>query len=123
MVLFNLGPTLTALRTVRREKETVFVNTDLPYVLREFRTKIELEEDDARELFDWLAGRPRQEVCAFHLRRVGFAVRNAGESGLTVQRVDVKRVMFATGREHGFEARLLYASIQHKGGPETFWPM
>ena len=95
MVLFNLGPTLTALRTVRREKETVFVNTDLPYDVREFHTKIKLEEDDARELLDWLAGRPRQEVCALHLRRVRFAVRDAGESGHTVQRVDLKRVMLS----------------------------
>ena len=60
---------------------------------------------------------------ALHLRHVGFAVRDAGESGHTVRRVDVKRVIFATGREHGFEAGLLYASSQHKDGPETFWPI
>ena len=122
-LLFNLGPTATALRTVRAHRGDVFVNTDLRYSKRDFCAKVDLEEEEAQEMLDWLAGRPGQQICALHFRRVGFGVRGDEVPGRTVEQAEVKRVLFATGNEPGLDAGRLYASHKHTGGPETFWQM
>lgn len=79
---------------------------------------------DVKELEQWLRVRPMQRINRSKLLRLGFFGGDGGGAvPLDDRDYEIKRVVFASGKDKRLVGTGYLASDFAKGGPHTFWPI